>query len=282
LKPGHIEDFYRTLYKEGLAANSVIHYHNNIRKSLQALFKKQIIPNNPADLIDNRPERTVFEASYYNEDEFNEYLKIVRDTKMEIPVILGGVYGFRRSEAIGLKHSAIDYKEKRITVQHTVTVANISGKLEIVREDGVKTKTSRRSMRLLPVLEDAIERSKTRQAHFQKKLGKLYSTKDRDYLCLNEYGHLLTPGHVTRKHKEILDYHGLRHIRYHDLRHSSATILLSKGIPLNQIQRWLGHSDIGTTMRYAHLQVDKAIDDMAEVMESLIVYDDNEKSRSLS
>jgi site-specific recombinase XerD len=127
-------------------------------------------------------------------------------------------------------------------------------------------------MRLLPVLEDAIQRSKERQVHFQKKFGKLYCIKDRDYLCLDERGHLLTPGHVTRKHKEILDYHGLRHIRYHDLRHSAATILLSKGIPLNHIQRWLGHSDIGTTMRYAHLQVDKAIDDMADVMGSLIVY----------
>jgi integrase len=193
LKPGHVEDFYRFLYKEGLAANSVTKYHNNIRKSLQTLYKKQIIPNNPADLIDNRPERTGYDAKHYDEDEFNEYLAIVRDTKMELPVLLGGLYGLRRSEALGLRHSSINYKQEIITIQHTVTQAIVDGTLQTICADRTKNKSRKQSMPLLPQLIDAIERAKERQAYYQKKLGKLYYTKDKDYLCLDEMGHLLVP-----------------------------------------------------------------------------------------
>jgi integrase len=223
-----------------------------------------------ADLIDNRPERTGYDAKHYDEDEFNEYLAIVRDTKMELPVLLGGLYGLRRSEALGLRHSSINYKQEIITIQHTVTQAMVDGTLQTICADRTKNKSSKQSMPLLPQLIEAVKRAKERQAYYQKKLGKLYYTKDKDYLCLDETGHLLVPNYVSQKHKEILEKHGLRHIRYHDLRHSAATILIAHGVPLEYIQQFMRHATIDMTQRYAHLNVDKVLQDTASVIGKLI------------
>lgn len=271
LLPGHIEEFYRFLsFKEKLSQNSILHYHCNIRKALQQLYIKQIIPNNPADLIVNRPKRTVYQANFWNEEQVNEYLQIVKGTKMHLPVLFAAFYGLRRSEALGVKDTAINYNRKIFTVSHVVTLANVGRGVELVQKDRTKSQTSLRS---LPLVEDAftaILESNDRQAYYEKKLGSLYYTGDRHYLCKDETGHLLHPDYVTTKHKELLKKHNLPLIRFHDLRHSCASILLSKGISLDKIKEWLGHSDINMTMRYAHLNVSTAKNEMASIMEDLL------------
>lgn len=72
--------------------------------------------------------------------------------------------------------------------------------------------------------------------------------------CVNEIGDLIKPHYVTESFPKLLKANGLRHIRYHDLRHSCASLLLANGVPMKQIQEWLGHSDFSTTANiYAHL-----------------------------
>ena len=67
-------------------------------------------------------------------------------------------------------------------------------------------------------------------------------------------GNLILPNAVSENFGKLLKAHGLRHIRFHDLRHSCASLLLKQGVPMKQIQEWLGHSDISTTANiYAHL-----------------------------
>ena len=271
LRPGHIEAFYRQLVKKhNLSQNSILHYHCAIRKALQQLYIKQTIPNNPADLITNRPIRTTYQANYYNEDQINEYLKIVRDTKMELPVLFAAFYGFRRSEALGVKDSAINLSRKILTVNHTVTVANVDHTVEIIKKDRTKSRFSLRSMPLVSTMHNAIIRANERQEYYRKKLGSLYCLEDRHYLCRDEEGKLLKPDYVTQKHKALLEANGLPHIRFHDLRHSCATMLLAHEVPLDKIKEWLGHSDIKMTMRYAHLNVSSAKTEMADIMDGLI------------
>lgn len=271
LTPGHIEAFYRMLAKKhNLAPNSILHYHCNIRKALQQLYIKQTIPNNPADLITNRPVRSTYQAKYYNEEQANEYLQIVKNTKMELPVLFALFYGFRRSEAIGVKDTAINLSRRILTVDHTVTIANVNNEVEIIRKDRTKSRFSLRSMPLVDNVYNAVLQANERQAYYQKKLGSLYCTADRHYLCRDEKGELLNPNYVTAKHKALLEEHGLPHIRFHDLRHSCATMLLAKGVSLDRIKEWLGHSDIKMTMRYAHLNVSSAKSEMADIMDGLI------------
>ena len=271
LMPEHIEGFYLYLSnKEGLSQNSILHYHCNIRKALQQLYVKQVIPSNPADRIANRPKRTAYQAAYWNEELVNEYLQIVKGTKMHLPVLFAAFYGLRRSEALGLKDTAINYDNKTITINHVVTIANVNGIVEVVTKNRTKSQTSLRS---LPLVEDvcvAIKESSERQAYFAKKLGSLYYTGDQHYLCKDETGHLLHPNYVTSKHKELLKKHHLPPIRFHDLRHSCASMLLSKGVSLDKIKEWLGHSDINMTMRYAHLNVSTAKNEMATIMNGLL------------
>lgn len=271
LRPGHIEAFYRMLsMKENLSQNSVLHYHSNIRKALQQLYIKQTIPNNPADLITNRPKRTSFHSDYYDADTLNEYLRIVRGTKMELPVLFASFYGFRRSEAIGVRDSVINLNQRMITVSHTVTIANVDHKVEVLRKDRTKSQTSLRSLPLVEDVYSAIMQANERQAYYRKKLGSLYCMADRHYLCRDETGRLLNPNYVTAKHKALLEQHGLPHIRFHDLRHSCATMLLANGVSLERIKEWLGHSDIKMTMRYAHLNVSSAKNEMAGIMDGLL------------
>ena len=75
-----------------------------------------------------------------------------------------------------------------------------------------------------------------------------------DYVCTDKLGNLLTPRYVTLRFSQVLEKNGMRHIRFHDLRHTFASILINKDIPLFNVSKYLGHSDISTTANiYAHL-----------------------------
>jgi site-specific recombinase XerC len=119
LKPVHILDFYNSLYSEGLKGNTVVKYHANIRKALDYAVQRDLILSNPAIKV-GRPQQEQFIADYYNEEELNNLFKVVRDTPIELIVNLTAFYGLRRSEVLGLKWSAIDLKNKTITISHKV------------------------------------------------------------------------------------------------------------------------------------------------------------------
>lgn len=252
--PKHIQDYYTyELTVRGVSANTVIHRHANIRKALQYAFKLGLIDSNPADRIE-RPKKEKFVGSVYEEDELNRLFEIVKGDPIELGVILGAFYGLRRSEAVGLKWDAIDFKKKTITIRHTVTQATIDGKSKIIQKDRTKTKSSYRSLPLVPPFEELLHRLKAKQEQNRKLCGRAYCTKYTDYIYVNEIGELVKPGYLTQHFPYILEKNGLRKIRYHDLRHSCASLLYANGVSLKEIQEWLGHSDISTTSNiYTHL-----------------------------
>jgi len=90
--------------------------------------------------------------------------------------------------------------------------------------------------------------------------GRSYCKEYRDYICLDEMGERLKPNYLTAAFPRLLEDNGMRKIRYHDLRHSCASLLLANGVPMKQIQEWLGHSDFSTTANiYAHLDVNSKL-----------------------
>ncbi len=117
LKPVHILDFYNSLYAEGLKGNTVVKYYANIRKALDYAVQTDLILSNPAIKV-GRPQQEQFIADYYNEEELNNLFKVVRNTPIELIVNLTAFYGLRRSEVLGLKWSAIDFKNR--TISHKV------------------------------------------------------------------------------------------------------------------------------------------------------------------
>ena len=85
--------------------------------------------------------------------------------------------------------------------------------------------------------------------------GNTYNKKYKDYICVDSTGKIFRPEYMTDHFSLLLKKKGLRHIRFHDLRHSSASLLLAKNIPMKAIQEWLGHSTYSTTANiYAHLE----------------------------
>ena len=247
-----IQEFYlREL--ERVSASSVIHYHANIHKALKYAVKIDLIDVNPADKVE-RPKKDRYVGSFYDADEVNALFDVAKGTKLELPILFGAFYGLRRSEAIGLKWDAIDFDQNTITIRHTVTSCDLDGKRILVASDTTKTKSSMRTLPLVPFMRERLLALKEEQQENRRLCGRSYIKDYLEYVCVNEIGDLIKPHYVTESFPKLLKANGLRHIRYHDLRHSCASLLLANGVPMKQIQEWLGHSDFSTTANiYAHL-----------------------------
>ena len=255
IKPKHIQDFYSHLLEEGLSGNTVKHYHANIRKALQYAMRTDIIPSNPADKVE-LPKIQKYNPSFYTSDEVKGLLSEVVGTKLEIPVMIDCFYGFRRSEVIGLKWSAIDFEKKTITINHTITQSN--GKL-IIR-DKTKNNSSRRSLPLEPIVETFLLELKEKQEENKKLCGNSYNKDWLEYICVDDCGNLIRPDYVTETFLKLLKKRKLKQIRFHDLRHTCASILLKNGANMKEIQAWLGHSTYNTTADiYAHLDTSSVL-----------------------
>lgn len=260
LTPRHIQDFYAYDMKvNGVTANTVIHRHANIRKALQHAFKIGLIESNPADRIE-RPKKEKFVGAIYKEKELEKLFAVVRDDPIELAVILGAFYGLRRSEVVGLKWDAIDFEQKTITIQHTVSQVCIDGKSQIIQKDRTKTKSSHRSLPLVPPFEELLRRLRAQQAQNRLLCGNAYNREYSEYIYVNEIGELVKPSYITQHFPIVLKNNDMRKIRFHDLRHSCASLLYANGVSLKEIQEWLGHSDISTTSNiYTHLDFNSKI-----------------------
>ena len=247
-----IQEFYLSEL-ERVSPSSVIHYHANIHKALKYAVKIDLIDVNPADKVE-RPKKDRYVGSFYDADEVNALFEAAKGSKLELPILFGAFYGLRRSEAIGLKWDAIDFDQNTITIRHTVTSCDLDGKRVLVASDTTKTKSSMRTLPLVPFMRERLLTQKEEQQENRRLCGRSYIKEYLEYVCVNEIGDLIKPHYVTESFPKLLKTNGMRQIRYHDLRHSCASLLLANGVPMKQIQEWLGHSDFSTTANiYAHL-----------------------------
>ncbi len=251
--PKYIQDYYQSELNAGRTANTVIHRHANIRKCLQYAFQIGLIKSNPADRIE-RPRKVKYTATIYNQQELDVLFRTVKGDPLELGVILAAFYGLRRSEVVGLKWDAIDFEKKTISIKHTVTQVNLDGKNVVVQKDRTKTKSSYRTLPLVPPFEDLLHRLLQEQKINQRVCGNAYCQDYLEYIYVNSIGELVKPNFLTQHFDIFLKNNGLKKIRFHDLRHSCASLLYANGVSLKEIQEWLGHSDIGTTSNiYTHL-----------------------------
>ncbi|WP_175444984.1 MULTISPECIES: tyrosine-type recombinase/integrase [unclassified Ruminococcus] len=106
----------------------------------------------------------------------------------------------------------------------------------------------------MPIVEQALIAEREKQAEMKQVFGKSYNKKYEEYICVDALGELIKPNYVTDHFQVVLKNNGLRKIRFHDLRHSCASLMLANGVQMKLIQEWLGHSDIGTTSNvYSHV-----------------------------
>lgn len=254
-KPGEHE-------KGRLSGKSLRNHHVVIHGALADAVKKKILPYNPADRV-TLPKKQKYVAQFYTQEQAKALLEAVKGTIIEGIVTLTIFYGLRRSEAVGLKWSAINFENSTFTIASTVVRFS-----EVIEKTSTKNQASHRTYPMTPEVRQMLLSIRERQQGMKKTMGNSYC--DNGYVFTWEDGRRLNPDYVTRKFSQLLKLNGLPHIRYHDLRHTTASLLIAKGYDLKRVSEWLGHSDIGTTANiYGHLSFDSKKDTSATMSDLL-------------
>lgn len=278
---GHIFDYVNYLSNDGGRKDNKIGGQSttSIRKIISILrqvFDYAVLYGdirvNPASQVplpkkvNNKDKRQVFLTA----EDAQKMLDAFRDEELGPIVYVTLYYGLRKSEALGLRWQAVDFEANTITINHTV-VSNG----HIVRKDSTKSYCSNRTFQLLPDVKDVLLKLKDQQENYKTRLGSGYHNND--YIFKNPNGIPYRPDSLTRSFKRALERHGLPQMRYHDLRHSTASILVDKGWDINDIKEWLGHADISTTANiYAHISHRKKVSLAQDLDKTLIFNQDSE------
>ena len=256
LKPQDIQDFYKSLFADGVVANTVIHYHALLRRAFQQAFKEERIDANPFDRV-GRPKKNKFHGENYTQEELLTLLYLARGDVIYPAILLAGAMGLRRSEALGVRWSRIDWEKRTVLLDTKIVEYRENGKKKVEPVEEMKNKSSRRTLPLPDPVVEMLQVQKEHREVYRKMFQGSYNTQYMDYVCVNQLGELLRPSYVTDHFRELLEKYGLRHIRFHDLRHTFASLLINQDVPLINVSNFLGHSDLSTTANiYAHL--DKA------------------------
>lgn len=188
----------------------------------------------------------------YSAAEQQKLLEELKGTDLHLPVLLALLYGMRIGEILGLRWSDIDFETGTLQIRHKVAEVRINGKRQLVRSNDLKTEASRRAF---PLSDDIRQRLKRRKAQIEENRAKKrrYRTADADYVFVDANGKLLSPEYVSDHFRWRIAHSDLPKIRFHDLRHTCATLLLHEGCSLREIQSYLGHASYLTTTRYAHI-----------------------------
>jgi integrase len=253
VKAKHLNRYYADKQADGLSPNTVKKHHSVIRSALQSAFKHGFVSRNEADIAD-KPKHQKYYSEFYNQEEINKLFEDIKGNPIETAVILTTYLGLRRSEVLGLRWDCVDFANKTISIRHKVVRVNDNGKMSILQSDELKTDASRRTFPLNLKILDYLSDLKQKQERNQALLKSGYIKEYKDYICVNDIGDLIKPDYVSDKFKKTLAKNNLKHIRFHDLRHSCASLLLSLGSNMKDIQEWLGHSNYQTTADlYAHI-----------------------------
>ena len=266
LEARHLQMFYSEMLRK-VKPNTVIHYHAIIHSALKYAVKTDMLVQNVADKVD-RPKKNSFQPVFLSAEEMQKMFEALRGTKLELPVLVAAFYGFRRGEMLGLKWDAIDFERGTISVIRTVTTITLDGKQTEIEQQSAKTKSSLRTLPLIGSFREYFLQVKEAQELNKQICGNCYNHKYDGFVFVDELGERMRANYLTSAFPKFLESHGLRRMRFHDLRHSCASLLLANGVPLKHIQEWLGHSDFTTTANiYAHLDYKSKITS-AQAMET--------------
>ena len=266
LEARHLQMFYSEMLRK-VKPNTVIHYHAIIHSALKYAVKTDMLVQNVADKVD-RPKENSFQPVFLSAEEMQKMFEALRGTKLELPVLVAAFYGFRRGEVLGLKWDAIDFERGTISVIRTVTTITVDGKQTEIEQQSAKTKSSLRTLPLIGSFREYFLQVKEAQELNKQVCGNCYNHEYDGFVFMDELGERMRANYLTPAFPKFLEDHGLRRMRFHDLRHSCASLLLANGVPLKHIQEWLGHSDFTTTANiYAHLDYKSKITS-AQAMET--------------
>lgn len=265
LNTNDIIGFYNHLQTKGLKVSSVKHYSNLINPALKFAKQTGMIINNPHEDVPSM-KRKKTHIDFYNQQELLQLLDAIKDSKYELALKIAIYYGLRRSELIGIRWSAIDFVNKTISINHKVLKTDSKFYLE----DKLKTEKSNRTLPLLENIEFDLLRQQKKIERNRNFYQGWYNDKYKDYVFVNEKGELLNPDTLIHEFKKIIRENNMREIRFHDLRHSCASLMIAKKVPMINVMDWLGHANFSTTADiYTHLEYASKVDSANSIKNAL-------------
>jgi integrase len=246
LSAQHIQAFYTKKSNEGFSALTVISFHNLLHKALDTAVKWNLVARNMCKLVDP-PRRQRFEVTPLTLEQIQKLLSAVEGHRLEALFKLALATGMRRGEIMGLKWQDIDFEKGKLQVRRVLS--RIPSKMpgKGYEEAEPKTQKSRRAIIIASFALTSLKEHRANQAEEKKKAG--INWQEHDYVFCTPLGTHLNPTRdVLDQLKVFLKRADLPDIRFHDLRHSAATLLLSLGVHPKVVQEILGHSQISMTL----------------------------------
>lgn len=261
IKSYHLERFYNDLknrtthlldsngMRKKLSSTTIQKVHRQLSLMFNTAIKWDFLDINPCTKVMKPPTQASPEMDFYSEKEINEILDCLENEglsfKTAIYMLIFG--GFRRGELLGLHWEDVNFETRMISVKRNLINIRHRG----VIEDTTKTLKSVREVLMPKKVFDLLSLYKMEQENNKRLLKDNW--KDSHYVFKSEFGGFINPERLTDKWNRFLKKYKLRKLRLHDLRHTSATFLISKGIPIATVSKRLGHSNIYTTLNiYTH------------------------------
>lgn len=239
--PAEVERFKRSMERQGLSGGTRHAAFRLLRACLDVAVRWARIDRNPCRLVD-APRKGARAAKHWTAEEARRFLTAAKDHRLYALFVVALTTGLRRGELVGLQWRDIDLGAGALAVQRTVSVSRDGA---IVCEP--KTAKGRRRVALPAMAVEALRAHRT-----QARAGTVVAGP---WVFVGAGGNHVNPNHLGRD-----VFHGLRkraglpHIRFHDLRHTAASLLLSLGVHPKVVQEMLGHSSIAITMDlYSHV-----------------------------
>ena len=250
LQPLQIQAYYKVALlsgrrdgKGGLSPQTVSHHHRVLFAALRQAVKWQLLARNPCEAVEP-PKIERKEMQALDMDRSQALLQAAEGSWLRLPILLAIAMGLRRGEILGLRWQDIDLAAGALKVRHSI------GKGGVVRAP--KTSHSRRAISLPPSVVDALKEQQARQLEDQARLEGAY--QGHGFVVARQDGSAYLPDHLTHAFAKLAKRAGFTGLRFHDLRHTSATLLLAAGVDVKTIASRLGHSSAVVTLNtYAHM-----------------------------
>jgi integrase len=247
LSPGDLERLYATKIRDGAAPVSVVHLHSALHRALGHAQRRGLVEINVARLVDApKPERR--EMQSLSPEQTRRFLDVIRGDRLEALYVLAITTGMRQGELHALRWRDVDLEGGSLRVTSSIQYVRGQG----LRLSSPKTRRSRRQVMLSKVAVEAL--TLRREVQLQERARQGEKWQDGDFVFTSRNGQpIYATNVVNRWFPKLLRAAGLPRIRFHDLRHTAATLLLGQGVHPKIVSEMLGHTSIGITLDlYSH------------------------------
>ncbi len=246
LTPQDVRAFMKAKMETGLSAKTVKHLRDTLRCALNVAVKDGIVLRNVAALV-KPPRELEYEITVFTPEQARQFLELARGHRFEALFTVAVSVGLREAEALGLRWEDIDFERATLTVRYQLQ--RVNGKLTLTEP---KTQKSRRTIQLPAITASALASHKRSQDDSRLLAGNRWV--DTGMVFTTSIGTMLDPRNMLRDFYNLMKRSNLPKVRFHDLRHSAATLLLSQGVHMKAVQEILGHASFSTTANvYAHV-----------------------------